>query len=1389
MNNNQNKNKKDDTFSFFASNKNEKVNLYKPAEMKMPVEKKTEKVSEKQKKKAKILEKEKAKAEKISQKKAEKERKKLEKEALLKQKTENKKKILVKKAEEKNTKELSKKAIGEKNTKPSSVSKNSSEYRQDKSNLLTKENENTFFKNLFKTENSSAEQKNTTENKKVDIQKSPKIPQKENEDNAWHSLFTETKNLSVKNNEDNKPSQLSGFFGNEDVNKSSKKIKNPEKQSSEKSQKSTVSSKNTTKKKEKKSNGTSNKATVENTDISASKTQATSIVPTISSSIFNSNHSEKSEKELIKQAKTEIKLDNAKNKTDKKAIKAEAQKRVKEENKKKKISKKQKPGVVLSKDFKSTAKHSFGRLFAIALTIFLGVGFFAGIRSAQPTMRKSADKQYDRENIADILIYGSLGTTDKDIAAIKDVRGVENAEGFFENDYLCYTGGSDNVVKVMSISSEINLFSLIEGQAPQSNDECIVDRDFLNKTGLKLGDVLVLTTGTDKQTTETLATDQFKITGICTSSRYLNSERGTSALGTGVVDGYIGIPKGAFTSETYTGLAVTVKDAKSLTAFTKEYDKHILTVKKNIEEIKEDRCNVRYAEYREAANKYIDKATVRYNESKDSSLAELAKEYTEVLNAQSAYTTKQTELETAKLTYENARLLLSSNSAERSEQQKKLASAKNDLKGIQAEYNKAQAEVAGISTKLAERYKKIFGLDFKTEEFKGIISEINTLNKELETANEKAASIKATLDKAQALVDQFETTLGLNQTAEEATKIITQFPSRITALELEVSAAKTEYENKNTNYEKSKVELADNLTEDEQVLENTKEQILNVSVPNWSITDRSHYNSYVSFGNDTDAVGVLGILFPLIFFLTAVALITAVMTRTVDEKRREIGILKAMGYHKKEIERNYIKYSLLPTALGAVLGSISGEAVLPYLIVKAYNMNYLNLRYNEISADIIIALISVTGSIAAIILGTHFAVSKTLKMPASSLLRPKGQKKNRHIFLEKITPIWKHLNFKSRAACRNMFRSGGRVWSNIIGIAVCTSLLMSAFGINDSISLVAERQYGQIHKYQAVVNIDQNTSRTQKRTALDKLSQTAGVSEYLQAYRSSIYITSNNGEENTYVMVPQDTEKLKDYISLISENSNSMFDLNDNGILISQKLAQKLKVKVGDEVSFKTGLQSEPTGNVKIAGIVKNYVYDYCYMTPNIYKQLFNISASLNAVLIKTDNSVPDDVLKNQFMSAEGIETVTMQSEGKAQLLKMVTSLRYVIITLAAAAVLLTAVALYALNDLNTTGRKRDIAVLKMLGFSQKQTATFLFRENIFFAFVGIILGLAGGFGLHIAVMKTLETPNIMFGYDLRFFSYLISITVTVIIVVFVNEISKYKIHKTDPIAVLKSPE
>lgn len=1377
MNNNQNKNKKDKTFNFFASSGSEKADLYKVAEMKDTASGAADKTLKKQKKNA---EKEKVKAEKSARKKAEKDKKKAKKNATLKQNEQGHKKALEKKNEVPKAKELSKKveiSTENKNVSNKSGSANNS--------TLSKEKEDAFFKKLFDTENSKKPAKKTPKNLTAN-QTSP-TSKKEPDDNEWHALFSETENLILKKDEEKNPSQLSGFFGKSDIKEKKKTSK-----AQVNSQKPVIETKLTKKSTNKKDKKTAEALTGSTESIVPTPVAKTSInqhTPVKKTSVFDSADFGKPTKEQIKQAKTEAKLDNAKTRTNKKAIKAEVQKKLKEENKKKKISKKQKPGVVLSKDFKSTAKRSFGRLFAIALTIFLGVGFFAGIRSAQPAMRKSADKQYDRENVADILIYGSLGTTDKDISAVKDVRGVENAEGFYENDYLCYTGGSDNVVKVMSVSSEINLFSLIDGQAPQANDECIVDRDFLNKTGLKLGDVLVLTTGTDKQTTDTLATDQFKITGVCTSSRYLSSERGTSALGTGVVDGYIGIPKGAFTSDTYTGLAVTVKGAKTLTAFTKEYEKHILTVKKNIDEIKEDRCNVRYAEYREAANKYIDKATVSYNESKDGSLAELAKEYTGVLNAQSAYTTKQTELETAKLTYENARLLLSSNSAERSEQQKKLASAKNDLKGIDAEYTKAQAEVAVISTKLADRYKKIFGLDFKTEEFKGIVSEINTLNKELETANTKAATIKAALDKAKALVDQFETTLGINQTAEDATKIITQFPARITALEVEVSAAKTEYENKNSNYEKSKVELADSLTEDEQVLENTKEQILNVSVPSWNITDRSHYNSYVSYGNDTAAVGVLGILFPLIFFLTAVAVITAVMARTVDEKRREIGILKAMGYHKNEIEKNYIKYSLLPTAIGAVLGAAFGEALLPYLIVRAYNMNYLNLRYNEISADIIIALISVAGSIATVLLGTHLAVSKTLKKPASALLRPKSPKKNRHIFLEKIKPIWKHLNFKSRAACRNMFRSGGRVWSNIIGIAVCTALLMSAFGINDSVSLVAERQYGQIHKYQAVVNIDRNASRTQKRTALDKISQTAGVSEYLQAYRSSLYISSDGGEENAYVMVPQDTERLKDYINLKSNHGKTIFDLNDNGVLISEKLAQKLKVKVGDEVSFKTELQSEPTGNVKIAGIIKNYVYDYCYMTPNIYKQLFNISASLNAVLIKTDSSVPDDILKNQFMSAEGIETVTMQSEGKTQLLKMVTSLRYVIITLAVAAVLLTAVALYALNDLNITGRKRDIAVLKMLGFSQKQTATFLFRENIFFAFVGIILGIAGGFGLHIAVMKTLETPNIMFGYDLRFFSYLLSITVTVIIVVFVNEISKYKIHKTDPITVLKSPE
>ena len=229
----------------------------------------------------------------------------------------------------------------------------------------------------------------------------------------------------------------------------------------------------------------------------------------------------------------------------------------------------------LRKDFGREIKKNFSRFISILLIAALGVAFYSGIRSAMPAMHKTADKVYDAENFMDIRVIGTLGITKKDLNKIKGVQGVNMAEGSIQKDYICLANSNEIVTKIMSMPETINDVKVSEGRFPTVYNECVVSREFIDASGLKIGDSVTFTSGSDEDIFDTLAADTYTIVGICATSYFLNGDMGTSNIGDGIVDGYIVIPEEAFVIDYYTTVHVLVDGAKELNCYSDEYKEKI----------------------------------------------------------------------------------------------------------------------------------------------------------------------------------------------------------------------------------------------------------------------------------------------------------------------------------------------------------------------------------------------------------------------------------------------------------------------------------------------------------------------------------------------------------------------------------------------------------------------------------------------------------------------------------------------------------------------------------------------------------------------------------------------------------------------------------------------
>ena len=246
---------------------------------------------------------------------------------------------------------------------------------------------------------------------------------------------------------------------------------------------------------------------------------------------------------------------------------------------------------LLKNSFKEIKK-SYKRFISILLIALLGVGFFAGLRAASPDMVDTIDKYYKESNVYDIQIISTLGLTDNDITAIKNIENVQNAYGTYSGDILVDINNKELVSKILTIE-EVNKPTLIEGKMPENPNECLVEPSFLITSNKKIGDTLKLESDEDNKF---LKESELKIVGTADSPIYISRDRGTTTLGTGAINNYIYVSKNNIESDVYTEIYVTLKNADKYKTTSNKYEDYVEETKKKIEGIKEERETARYNE-------------------------------------------------------------------------------------------------------------------------------------------------------------------------------------------------------------------------------------------------------------------------------------------------------------------------------------------------------------------------------------------------------------------------------------------------------------------------------------------------------------------------------------------------------------------------------------------------------------------------------------------------------------------------------------------------------------------------------------------------------------------------------------------------------------------------
>lgn len=555
----------------------------------------------------------------------------------------------------------------------------------------------------------------------------------------------------------------------------------------------------------------------------------------------------------------------------------------------------------------------------------------------------------------------------------------------------------------------------------------------------------------------------------------------------------------------------------------------------------------------------------------------------------------------------------------------------------------------------------------------------------------------------------------------------------------------------------------------------------------WYIQDRSGNPGYSDYSENTDRIAAVGDVFPLIFFIVAALVCLTTMTRMVEEQRIEMGTMKALGYGGWQIAMKYAVYAMSACISGGVVGAIIGFKLFPYVIMKGYSiMYYLGKLETPYRADI--AFMAIAAMAVCTAAATFSACYASLKEVPATLMRPKAPKAGRRVLLEKIPFIWKKLSFTSKVTVRNLFRYKKRFFMSVIGIAGSGALLVTAFGLNDSIFGIIEKQFGDIWQMDVQAYVYEAMPLADMQELLGKNPANDDFDSVMFCLDSQMECKNGGRSQNgVHLLGVESAESMAGRVSL--HNGGTPVTLDDSGVVVTAKLAETLSIKVGDEINMRTGGEDHL---MRVIGIADNYVYHYVYITAAYYETVFGKAMLYNGFMGNLKDGLTDetmDAMSTQLLSDSRMYTVRTIGSIYASVWDSLSILNYVVLVLILGSGMLTFVVMLNLTNINIGERMRELATLRVLGFYDKEMYAYIFRENNALSVIGAFVGLLFGKIMHLFVIRTCEVDMVMFVRSAKPLSYVYAFALTIAFSLIVNLLMRPKVRAIDMVESLKSAE
>lgn len=1051
-------------------------------------------------------------------------------------------------------------------------------------------------------------------------------------------------------------------------------------------------------------------------------------------------------------------------------------------------------------------KKSFGRYFAILAIIALGVALFSGLKITQSVMVHSADVYLKDLQFYDYRLVSTLGFTEENVEALAEKEDVRAAEGAISAEVLYKDAGeNERVIKMHSISEKVNKLKLVAGEMPQSADECVVDSALFSEDAI--GSKLVLSENNTTDDLDKFAYKEYTITGLVQSPCYIQFERGNTSIGNGRISGFAYILKDGFAVDYDT--EIYIKFDEDYDIYSDEYDSYMEAKEADWEAYTKEQAEIRYDKIVKDAQDELDEKKEELEEKRAEAEAELesAKQQltdgeTEISDGKNQIASAKTELSAKASELQSGKDALSSKAAELESASQQISGQESALAAKKAEYeqglnaylaakqqvtdqrNSLEAAKAQLMENTPGYEEMLAQIEAGLTEVAGAEAELNAKNAELEAAAGQLSSAESQLAAAK-------------QQIEDGKNALAAAEAELTDGENQLAAAKEQIEEKEDQLEAAETELADGLLQyqekqsefDEQMqdaddqIADAQSKIDEIEKPETYVLDRNTNVGYVCLKNDSGVVKGIANVFPVFFFLVAALICMTTMNRMVEEQRTQIGVLKALGFSEGKIMGKYLFYSGSAAISGTLIGYVLGIHFFPLVIITAYGIVYKMGGIYYVS-DLPLALVSLTVAVFCSVGTTWLSCHKELKEVAADLMRPKAPKAGKRVFLEHVPFIWKRLKFLQKVSVRNIVRYKKRFFMMVIGISGCTALLVMGFGVRDSVVAVADQQYEEIQLYDIGVTLkDGKMPGEADLKSLDSVLEKENAAG-MYAMEKTIDLVTDKGTKSIHMVAVENPDEVGDFISLHTKKQEPIAYPKEGEAVLSKKVAETYAVKKGDTILLRDSDNNEM--HLKVTGICENHIYNYVYIAPESYEKQIGDVVFKNVYVRLPDASDIHEV-SAALMKADGVTAVTVNSDMLSRISQMMSCMNYIVIIIIICAGALAFIVLYNLNNINITERVREIATIKVLGFYPKETASYVFRENMVLTAIGCGLGLILGKWFHRFVMGEIQIDMVSFNVQINAVSYLFSVLLTMGFAWIVNCMMTGKLERINMAESLKS--